>query len=145
MMIAIGIGMHNFGEGLAIGSSAAAGRASLAVLLVAGFGAHNATEGFGIVAPLAAVGDRPPIGRLGLLGLIAGGPTFLGTLTGDQMTLPLLGITFLSLAAGSILYVVIELLAVARATKLKELVTWGILLGLALGFVTDAIVSAAGV
>ena len=60
------------------------------------------------------------------------------------MTSPLLGIAFLALAAGSILYVVIELLAVARATRLKELVTWGIMLGLALGFVTDAIVSAAG-
>jgi zinc transporter, ZIP family len=145
MLIAVGIGMHNLGEGLAIGSSAAAGRISLALLLVIGFGAHNATEGFGIVAPLAAAGDRPSIRRLALLGLIGGGPTFLGTLAGQQMTAPLLTITFLALAAGSILYVVIELLAVARATKLKELVTWGILLGLMLGFVTDAIISAAGI
>jgi zinc transporter, ZIP family len=144
MMIAVGIGMHNFGEGLAIGSSAAAGRISLALLLVIGFGAHNATEGFGIVAPLAAAGDKPSVGRLALLGLIGGAPTFLGTIVGEQVTAPLLGVTFLALAAGSILYVVIELLAVARATKLKELVTWGILLGLILGFVTDAIVSAAG-
>jgi ZIP family zinc transporter len=144
MMIAVGIGLHNFGEGLAIGVSAAAGQLSLAVLLVIGFGAHNATEGFGIVAPLAAAGERPPWRRLALLGLIGGGPTFLGTLVGQQVTAPLLEISFLSLAAGSILYVVIELLAVARATKLKELVTWGILLGLVLGFVTDAIVSAAG-
>lgn len=144
MLIAVGIGTHNFGEGLAIGSAAAGGRLSLAVLLVIGFGAHNATEGFGIVAPLAAAGDRPPWGRLALLGVIGGGPTFLGTVAGQQMTAPLLSIAFLALAAGSILYVVIELLAVARATRLKELVTWGILLGLALGFVTDAIVSAAG-
>jgi ZIP family zinc transporter len=144
MLIAVGIGMHNFGEGLAIGASAAAGRISLAVLLVIGFGAHNATEGFGIVAPLAAAAERPPWGRLALLGLIGGGPTFLGTLVGQQVTTPLLGVAFLALAAGSILYVVIELLAVARATKLKELVTWGILLGLVLGFITDAIVSAAG-
>src|SRR5437764_15066179 len=70
LLIAIGIGMHNFGEGLAIGASAAAGRLSLAVLLVIGFGAHNATEGFGIVAPLAAASQRPPWGRLALLGLI---------------------------------------------------------------------------
>lgn len=144
MMIAVGIGLHNFGEGLAIGVSAAAGQLSLAVLLVIGFGAHNATEGFGIVAPLAAAGERPSWRRLLLLGLIGGGPTFLGTLVGQQVTAPLLEISFLALAAGSILYVVIELLAVARATKLKELVTWGILLGLVLGFVTDAIVSAAG-
>jgi zinc transporter, ZIP family len=144
MLIAVGIGMHNFGEGLAIGASAAAGKLSLALLLVIGFGAHNATEGFGIVAPLAAAGERPSWGRLALLGLIGGGPTFVGTIVGMQVTSPLLGIAFLALAAGSILYVVIELLAVARATRLKELVAWGIMLGLVLGFVTDAIVSAAG-
>jgi ZIP family zinc transporter len=144
MLIAVGIGLHNFGEGLAIGASATAGKLSLALLLVIGFGAHNATEGFGIVAPLAAAGERPTWPRLVLLGLIGGGPTFLGTIVGIQVTSPLLGIAFLALAAGSILYVVIELLAVARATRLKELVTWGIMLGLVLGFVTDAIVSAAG-
>ena len=144
MLIAVGIGLHNFGEGLAIGASAAAGKLSLALLLVIGFGAHNATEGFGIVAPMAAAGERPTWPRLVLLGLIGGGPTFLGTIVGIQVTSPLLGIAFLALAAGSILYVVIELLAVARATRLKELVTWGIMLGLALGFITDAIVSAAG-
>ena len=144
MLIAVGIGMHNFGEGLAIGASAAAGKLSLALLLVIGFGAHNATEGFGIVAPLAAAGERPSWRRLALLGLIGGGPTFVGTIVGMQVTSPLLGIAFLALAAGSILYVVMELLAVARATRLKELVAWGIMVGLVLGFVTDAIVSAAG-
>jgi zinc transporter, ZIP family len=143
-LIAAGIGMHNFGEGLAIGSSAASGEISLAVLLVIGFGAHNATEGFGIVAPLAAAGERPSWGRLLLLGLIGGGPTFLGTIVGQQVTTPLLGVAFLALAAGSILYVVIELLAVARASTFKELITWAIFLGLALGFVTDGIVTAAG-
>jgi ZIP family zinc transporter len=145
LLIAIGIGLHNFGEGLAIGSSAAAGELSLAVLLVIGFGAHNATEGFGIVAPLAAEGYRPSWARLTVFGLIGGGPTFIGTLVGQQMTSDVLSIAFLSLAAGSILYVVIELLAVARAMALKQITTWGILLGLALGFVTDAIVTAAGV
>jgi ZIP family zinc transporter len=144
LLIAVGIGMHNFGEGLAIGSSAAAGQLSLALLLVIGFGAHNATEGFGIVAPLVAAGERPTWGRLILLGVIGGGPTFVGTLIGQAVTSPLLGVAFLALAAGSILYVVIELLAVARASKLKELVTWAILLGIVLGFATDAIVTAAG-
>jgi zinc transporter, ZIP family len=144
LLIAVGIGLHNFGEGLAIGNSAAAGELSLAVLLVIGFGAHNATEGFGIVAPLAAADVRPSWGRLALLGLIGGGPTFLGTLVGEQVTSDVLSIAFLALAAGSILYVVIELLAVARAMALKEITTWGILLGLALGFMTDAIVTAAG-
>jgi ZIP family zinc transporter len=144
MMIAIGIGLHNFGEGLAIGASAAAGRISLALLLVIGFGAHNATEGFGVVGPLAGAGERPTWARLGVLGLIAGGPTFLGTVVGQQVTSPLLTVAFLALAAGSILYVVIELLAVARATGFKVLITWAVMTGLVLGFVTDAIVTAAG-
>src|SRR5881227_2205223 len=59
LLIAIGIGFHNFSEGLAIGQSAATGEVALATLLVIGFGLHNATEGFGIVAPLAAVNARP--------------------------------------------------------------------------------------
>jgi ZIP family zinc transporter len=144
MMIAIGIGLHNFAEGLAIGNSAASGELQLAVLLVIGFGLHNATEGFGIVAPMAAEGRRPSWRYLFLLGLIGGGPTFLGTLLGQSVVNDTLSIGFLTLAAGSILYVVIELLAVARKQALKEITTWGILLGILLGFATDAIVTAAG-
>ncbi|MDH6577427.1 ZIP family metal transporter [Kitasatospora sp. MAP5-34] len=143
-MIATGIGLHNFAEGLAIGNSAAQGQLSLAVLLVIGFGLHNATEGFGIVAPLAGEGTRPSWGTLGLLGLVGGGPTFAGTLIGQHLVNDTLSIAFLGLAAGSILYVVIELLAVARRANLKELTTWMILGGLLLGFTTDAIVTAAG-
>ncbi|MEZ0065257.1 ZIP family zinc transporter [Streptacidiphilus sp. MAP12-20] len=144
MMIAIGIGLHNFAEGLAIGNSAATGQLQLAVLLIIGFGLHNATEGFGIVAPLAAEGSRPSWGRLAVLGLIGGGPTFLGTVVGQSVTNDTLSIGFLTLAAGSILYVVIELLAVARKVAMKELVTWGILAGVTAGFLTDAVVTAAG-
>ncbi|WP_433305242.1 ZIP family metal transporter [Actinoplanes sp. CA-030573] len=144
IMIAAGIGLHNFAEGLAIGNSAASGEIALAVLLIVGFGLHNATEGFGIVAPLAAAGARPSWGFLAALGLIGGGPTFLGTLVGQRFTDAAVSIAFLALAAGSILYVVIELLAVGRKTGLKEITTWGLLIGLLAGFLTDAIVTAGG-
>jgi len=144
MMIAVGIGLHNFAEGLAIGSSAASGALQLAVLLVIGFALHNATEGFGIVAPLAVEGYRPSWGYLGVLGLIGGGPTFLGTLVGQRFVSGVASVAFLALAAGSILYVVVELLAVARRIGFKELTTWGLVIGVLLGFATDAIVTAAG-
>jgi ZIP family zinc transporter len=110
--------------------------------LVVGFGLHNATEGFGIVAPLT--GQRPSWGFLALLGLIGGGPTFIGTLVGQRFVDDTVSIGFLGLAAGSILYVVIELLAVARKANLKTITTWGIFAGLILGFATDAIITAAG-
>ncbi|MCC3768671.1 ZIP family metal transporter [Streptomyces sp. UNOC14_S4] len=144
LMIATGIGLHNFAEGLAIGNSAAEGELSLALLLVIGFGLHNATEGFGIVAPLAAEGERPSWVGLFWLGLIGGGPTFVGTLIGQHVVNETLSIAFLGLAAGSILYVVIELLAVARRAGRKELTTWCVLSGILLGFATDAVVTAAG-
>lgn len=144
MMIAIGIGLHNFAEGLAIGQSAAAGEIGLAVLLVVGFGLHNATEGFGIVAPLAGSG-RPSWGFLLLLGLIGGGPTFLGTLIGHSFTSEPVSVVFLSLAAGSILYVVIQLIGVAARARRTDLLAVGLLVGLLAGFMTDAIVTAGGV
>src|SRR5262245_59983437 len=126
VLIAVGIGLHNFAEGLAIGSSAASGEVSLAWLLVIGFATHNATEGFCIVAPLAAARIRPTWSQLLGLGLIGGGPTIVGTLAGGATTSPVLGAAFLSLAAGSILYVIIELLAVSRRFALKYHTSWGL-------------------
>jgi ZIP family zinc transporter len=144
LFIAVGIGLHNFAEGLAIGQSAAAGEVSLALVLIVGFGLHNATEGFGIVAPLAGHGAVPSWRFLALLGLIGGGPTFVGTVVGQAWVNEFVSVAFLTLAAGSILYVVIELLNVNRGFGLKRLVTWGLLIGLLAGFLTDWIVVAAG-
>ncbi len=144
VMIAVGIGLHNFSEGLAIGQSAASGEIALAVMLVIGFGLHNATEGFGIVGPLSTELDRPSWPFLGLLGLIGGGPTFLGTIVGQSFVNAAVSIAFLGLAAGSIFYVIAELLDVGRKIGSKDILMWGIVIGLTLGFVTDMVVSAAG-
>jgi zinc transporter, ZIP family len=144
LLIATGIGLHNFSEGLAIGQSAAAGELSLALVLIIGFGLHNATEGFGIVAPLSGDQQLPSWRFLATLGLIGGGPTFLGTLLGQSWSSEALAVAFLALAAGSILYVVIELLNVNRKLGHKTLVTWALLGGLFLGYATEFVLEAAG-
>jgi len=144
IFIATGIGLHNFSEGLAIGQSAAADKLSLAIVLIVGFGLHNATEGLGICAPLTGEQEQPSWSFLALLGLIGGAPTFLGTVIGQAWVNQGVTIVFFALAAGSILYVVMELLNVGRALASKPVVTWGILLGLFLGFATDFILVAAG-
>jgi ZIP family zinc transporter len=149
LLIAGGIGLHNFAEGLAIGQSAAADEIGLALMLVIGFGLHNATEGFGIVAPLAADveqgSDRPSWGFLLMLGAIGGAPTVVGTILGHGFTSEPVSVAFLTLAAGSLLYVIIQLVAVAAKARRTDLLAYGVLLGLLAGFFTDAIVTAAGV
>ncbi len=151
LLIAVGIGLHNFAEGLAIGQSAATGEIALAVMLVVGFGLHNATEGFGIVAPLAADLDhegqarRPSWGFLLALGAIGGAPTFIGTIIGHGFTSEPLSVAFMTLAAGSLLYVITQLISVGARARRTDLLAYGILIGLVAGFLTDAIVTAAGV
>src|SRR5436305_11361384 len=145
LLIAVGIGVHNFGEGLAIGQAAAASEISLAVTLIIGFGLHNATEGFGICGPMAGEGTRPSWRLLALLGLIGGGPTFLGTALGQAWSSEAVSVVFFAVAAGSILYVVQELFAVNRKYGHTRLVMWLVLLGVLLGFATDFVVSASGV
>jgi ZIP family zinc transporter len=144
VFIAVGIGLHNFSEGLAIGQSAARDEIALAVVLIIGFGLHNATEGFGIVAPLAGEAEPPSWTFLLVLGLIGGGPTFLGTVVGQAWVSEALSVAFLALAAGSILYVVVELIGVCRALSTKTMLYQGLLLGLFLGFATDFVLVAAG-
>jgi ZIP family zinc transporter len=150
LLIAVGIGLHNFAEGLAIGQSAASNEIALATVLVIGFALHNATEGFGIVAPLAAqrgddgVDSRPSWRFLLAMGAIGGGPTFVGTAVGHQFTSTPLSVVFLTLAAGSIMYVIAQLLGVAARAKRSDLVAYGLLIGLLAGFVTDAVVLAGG-
>lgn len=142
-MIAAGIGLHNFSEGLAIGQSAATGAIQLAMLLIIGFGLHNMTEGFGIAAPLAGSGGATA-GAIIRLGLIGGGPTFLGTVVGYHFVSPVLSVLFLTLAAGAIIYVIGEMTNVGSRVGFKELATVGVFIGFAVGLGTDLILTAAG-
>jgi ZIP family zinc transporter len=150
LMIAVGIGLHNFAEGLAIGQAAASSEVALATVLVIGFALHNATEGFGIVAPLAAEKDidgvdrRPSWGFLLGMAAIGGGPTFIGTAVGHNFTSRPVSVVFLTLAAGSITYVVAQLLGIAGRAKRADLVAYGLLIGLLAGFITDAVVTVGG-
>jgi zinc transporter, ZIP family len=145
LLIAVGIGVHNFGEGLAIGQAAAASQVSLAVTLIVGFSLHNATEGFGICGPMSGEGTQPTWRFLALLGVIGGLPTFLGTLLGQSWSSEAMSVVFFGIAAGSILYVVQELFAVNRKHGHPVLVTWLVFAGLVLGFATDFVVHASGV
>jgi len=140
---AVGLGLHNFSEGLAIGQSAATGATSLAVLLVVGFAAHNATEGFGIAAPLTS-GDRPTWAFLATLGLIGGGPTFLGGVVGYTFVSPLLSIAFLGLAAGALIFVFNEMMSVVRRHATPMLASVALLVGLFVAFATDFLLVVAG-
>jgi ZIP family zinc transporter len=144
MSIAVGIGLHNFSEGLAIGSSAKSGETQLALLLVIGFALHNATEGFGIIGPLAAGGVRASWPYLAVAGAIAGGPTFVGTMVGFGFHNAYVSVAFLALAGGAIIYVVAEMLNTGRRLGAWEATVWGVLAGLFLGVVTELVIVAAG-
>jgi ZIP family zinc transporter len=142
MLIATGLGLHNFSEGLAIGASAQKGEIALAFTLVVGFGLHNFTEAFGIVGPLA--GQRASWGFLLGAGLLAGGPNLLGTAIGYGFASDPLSVLFLALAGGALVFVIGELFATGR--KLTEPIWngWGIGLGFLAGILTDLLLVAAG-
>ena len=108
ILVAIGIGVHNLGEGLAIGSSFAFGELQLGTFLIVGFMIHNITEGLGIAAPVAEGSARPTLGRLTVLALGAGGPAILGAWIGGYTTSDVLGVLFFALAAGAAFQVVME-------------------------------------
>lgn len=143
-MIAIGIGAHNFSEGLAIGQSYASGSASLAILLIIGFGAHNTTEGFGIAGPLTGLARRPSVRFLALLGLVGGGPTFLGTVVGSLWTSTFAYVLFLAIAGGALIYVSMLMYNTGRRQTTNTVLMVGIFLGLVAGFATDLIVTLGG-
>jgi zinc transporter, ZIP family len=106
LMISIGIGLHNFGEGLAIGASVVLGEIALSTFLIVGFMIHNTTEGLAIVSPLAKTKVRRMIGKIIIMGLIAGIPTIIGTWIGGFVYSPVAAIIFLSIGAGAIFQVV---------------------------------------
>jgi zinc transporter ZupT len=139
MMIAIGLGLHNFSEGLAIGQAYGWGNSSLAFLLVAGFALHNATEGFGIVGPLS--GFPTSWKFLSWMGLIGGGPTVLGSVFGSYWTIKPVEVFFLSVASGSILFIIGELLHLGRKLKDESIAASGLLCGFFLAFLTDLLIS----
>jgi zinc transporter, ZIP family len=106
-LVAVGIGLHNLGEGLAIGTSFARGEVALGTFFVVGFMVHNVTEGVGIAAPIAE-GGRVSLGRLAALALIAGSPAIVGAWLGGYVTSDVLGVLFFAGAAGAALEVVVE-------------------------------------
>jgi len=145
MMIAIGIGAHNFSEGLAIGQSYASGSIGLALILIIGFGAHNATEGFGIASPLTSLEERPRAKFLATVGLVGGGPTFLGTLTGSLVGVSdFTYVLFLSIAGGALVYVSMLMYNSGRRQTTNRVLMTGIFVGLCAGFLTDLIVTLGG-
>ena len=145
VLIATGIGLHNFSEGLAIGQAGASGEISLAVVLIVGLRPPQRHRGLRHRRSTVRRAVRPSWRFLLLLGLIGGGPTFVGTLIGQAWVSEALSILFLALAAGSILYVVLELVNVNRRMASKQFIAWFVLLGLFLGFATEFVVEAAGV
>jgi len=133
--IALGIGLHNLGEGLAIGAAFALGEAALGTFLILGFTLHNITEGVGIAAPI--VRNNPGLKHFGFLLLLSGGPAVLGTWIGGFAFNPVLATIFLAIGVGAILQVVWEVgkLIARDATRLDlPIVNWVNLSGITLGF-----------
>jgi zinc transporter ZupT len=143
LMIAIGIGLHNLGEGLAIGSAYSVGALALGAFLVIGFAIHNTTEGFAIVAPLAG-GERPSFTRILVLGVIAGAPAILGALIGASVSNAELSTFLLGVGVGAIVQVIVQLAPATRdgdGGSLSPAVVGGILAGVFVMYATGLLIS----
>ena len=142
LMIAIGIGFHNLGEGLAIGAAYNVGEIALGTFLVVGFIIQNITEGLGIIAPILR--DRPTIGRLALMGVIGGGPAILGAWIGGYTPSPFLAVLFLAIGTGAIFEVVYEIVKLIQKDTAREAmpltVFGGVLTGMLLLWVTGLLI-----
>src|SRR5687767_6925179 len=142
LMIAIGIGFHNLGEGLAIGAAYNVGEIALGTFLVVGFIIQNITEGLGIIAPVLR--DRPSIGRLALMGLIGGAPAILGAWIGGYTPSPFLAVLFLAIGTGAIFEVVYEIAKLIQKDAVREsmpmTVFSGVLTGMLLLWVTGLLI-----
>ena len=142
-LIALGIGMHNLGEGLAIGAAYAVGEIALGGFLVLGFMLHNTTEGLAILAPISR--DRPVLSHLVVLGAIAGGPTILGTWIGGFTYSPLWATIFLAVGAGAIFQVIYEICKIIQRQRdgiMSVLNTTGLITGMLIMYVTGLLVAA---
>jgi len=141
-MIAVGIGFHNLGEGLAIGAAYNVGEIALGTFLVVGFIIQNITEGLGIIAPVLR--DRPGIGHLALMGLIGGAPAILGAWIGGYTPSPFLAVLFLAIGTGAIFEVVYEISKLIQRDTTKQpmplTVFSGVLTGMLLLWVTGLLI-----
>jgi len=142
LLVAVGIGLHNLGEGVAIGSAYSVGALALGAFLVIGFALHNTTEGLAIVAPIAHL--RPSLGRLALLGLIAGAPAVLGAWIGAAAFNSSLAAFLFGFGSGAIVQVIVQLAPSLRddhGRTLHPVAVAGLLAGMALMFTTGLLVS----
>jgi zinc transporter, ZIP family len=147
MMIAIGIGLHNFGEGLAIGAAVLLGEVALSTFLIVGFTLHNTTEGLAIVAPMAKSGSKVSIRKLIVMGLIAGVPTIVGAWIGGFLYSPIAAIIFLAIGAGAIFQVVLSITSwmssnnsEPRKAMLSTSVVAGFTVGMTIMYVTSLLI-----
>ena len=139
LMISIGIGLHNFGEGLAIGAAVGLGQVALSTFLIVGFALHNTTEGIAIASPMAK--GKPMIGKLAAMGMIAGAPAIAGAWMGGFTYSPFSAVIFLSIGAGAIFQVILVIMKWLQEENQNRLSTAPIVSGFALGMIVMYVTS----